>query len=102
MKEMNRELHISALVDDTTIYGNQNAYPSSSNAALGFRASISTWLGELIHRRGLEIQSELKLHKRRHLSAPTCCHPSYNIYQRTSLIRESLGLRTLPTHRWWI
>ena len=45
MKQLNSEVHISALVDDTTIHDNQKDYPGSSSAALGFKANISTWLG---------------------------------------------------------
>ena len=44
MKQLNSEVLISALVDDTTIYDNQVDYPGSSSAALGFKANLSTWL----------------------------------------------------------
>jgi glycerophosphoryl diester phosphodiesterase len=44
MRELNSEVEIAALVDDTTIDNNQTNYPGSSSAALGFAPNISTWL----------------------------------------------------------
>lgn len=44
MRQLNKEVGIAALVDDTTIYDNQKDYPGSSSTALGFKPNISTWL----------------------------------------------------------